>query len=316
MLRLLTLVGLCALMAVTTMAAPASPAADAPAPARGAGMSLWQAAVLGVVEGLTEYLPVSSTGHLILAERLMGIGTEPATKDAADAYAVVIQMGAILAVLGLYFSLFRRMGLGLLGRDRDGLRLLGNLGLAFLPAAFLGLTAHKVIKLHLFGLTPVAIAWFVGGIAILAVSRWYQEHPSAAREDLLDLRWSGALLIGLMQCIAVWPGTSRSLVTIVGGLLVGLNLQSAVIFSFLLGAITLGASTGHDLMRHGPAMLAQFGAGAMVTGVVTALVSAALAVRWMVSYLKGHGLSLFGYYRVALALLVAALIAAGVVPSH
>lgn len=284
----------------------------APAPPAASGMTLGQSLFLGVVEGFTEYLPVSSTGHLIVLQRLMGIGVHPDEKDAADAYAIVIQAGAIFAVIGLYFGFFKRMLLGFLGKDPEGLRLATNLMLAFLPAAFLGLTAHRVIKDALFGVKPVAVAWFVGGVAILAVSRWKSEHRDWGGEELMDLRWSGALIIGLMQCIAVWPGTSRSLVTILGGILVGLSLRSAVIFSFLLGAITLCASTAYDSLKHGEVMIEAFGWPPLLVGFGAAFVSAAFAVRWLINYLKRHGLSLFGYYRIAIALVTAALIAAGV----
>lgn len=297
------------LVGTTALAAPPDVTADPGAPT---GMTLGQSLVLGIVEGFTEYLPISSTGHLIVLQRLMGIGVHPDEKDAADAYAIVIQAGAILAVVGLYFAFFKRMLFGFLGKDPQGLRLAGNLIMAFLPAAFLGLTAHRVIKEVLFGVKPVAIAWFVGGVAILAVSRWKSDHRDWGGEEIMDLRWSGALIIGLLQCIAVWPGTSRSLVTILGGILVGLNLRSAVIFSFLLGAITLGASTAYDSLKHGQVMIEAFGWGPLLVGFAAAFVSAALAVRWLINYLKRHGLNLFGYYRIALALLTAALIAAGI----
>ena len=148
-------------------------------PAKG-GMTLGQATVLGVVEGLTEYLPVSSTGHLLLAERAMGIGEDPGgsagqrrrDKDAADAFAICIQAGAIVAVLGLYFRRVRQMLAGLAGRDEEGRRLLFNIAAGFLPAAVIGLLFNKAIKAYLFGIWPVVAAWFVGGVAILAVSWW------------------------------------------------------------------------------------------------------------------------------------------------
>ena len=274
----------------------------------GASMSVWQAAVLGLVEGLTEYLPVSSTGHLILAQRAMGIGGS----QAADAYAICIQAGAILAVLGLYRDHLRRILLGLAGRDPEGLRLAVNLGLAFLPAAVIGLLFFDAIKDRLFGLWPVVWAWFVGGAAILAVSRYRRGAAAVEGRDLFTLTCRGAITIGLIQCLAVWPGTSRSLVTIVGGVLVGLKLRDAVIFSFLLGALTLGASTAHDSLYHGRLLLDTYGAASLITGFVVAWISAVAAVEWMVTYLKRHGLALFGYYRIALALVVGGLLVAGI----
>ena len=146
-------------------------------------MSLGEAAILGVVEGLTEYLPVSSTGHLILTERLLGIGFSEEDKVAADAYAICIQLGAILAVLGLFHEHIKRMILGLFGKDPDGLRLLINTGVAFLPAAIVGLTFADTIKAKLFGLWPVTIAWFIGGVVLLLIEKYKTKH----HEDGNDL---------------------------------------------------------------------------------------------------------------------------------
>ena len=294
------------LAAILALTALATRAAEGEAQ----GMTPWQAGVLGVVEGLTEYLPVSSTGHLLLAQRAMGIGADGG-REAADAYAIVIQLGAILAVLGLYAGHVGRMVRGVAGRDPEGLRLARNIAVAFAPAAVVGLLFADVIKQYLFGLWPVVMAWFVGGVAILAVGRWRKGHQPRPGVDLFTLTWRQALLIGLIQCIAAWPGTSRSLVTIVAGVLVGMPLGSAVVFSFLLGMVTLGASTVYDAVGHGPILLASYGLPSMLTGLAAALVSALLAVRWMVGYLKGHGMAIFGWYRIGLAAVVAALILAG-----
>ncbi len=277
-------------------------------------MEWWQSLVLGLVEGLTEYLPVSSTGHLLLAQRAMGI----ASSDSADAFAICIQAGAILAVLGLYFARVRQMAMGMLGRDPAGFRLSMNIVAAFLPAAFVGFILEKPIKKYLFGgdawgLWPTVSAWLVGGIAILAVSWWV-----AARKDSLKprmgldgLTWKLAVVIGLVQCLAMWPGTSRSLVTIAGGLLVGLSLPAAVEFSFLLGVVTLSAATAYDGLKYGREMLETFGPSSLVIGFVAAWISAVLAVKWMVGYLNRNGMEVFGYYRIALALVVAALLWSG-----
>jgi len=270
-------------------------------------MSLAQAAMLGLVEGITEYLPVSSTGHLLLAQRALNIPQDAA----ADAYAICIQAGAIIAVLGLYFRYLKSMLMGLGGADDDGRRLAVNTFMAFLPAAAAGYLALDWVKAHLFGPWPIVIAWFVGGVAILAVSRSRTARPASAGYTLESLTWQRAFLIGLLQCLAIWPGTSRSLVTIVGGVLVGLKLRDAVIFSFILGAITLTAGTAYELLRHGPEMAHSYGTAGLLTGFVVAAVSAALAVKWMVGYLKRHGLQVFGYYRVAIALLVGVLLLTG-----
>jgi undecaprenyl-diphosphatase len=269
----------------------------------------FQALVLGLVEGLTEYLPVSSTGHLLLAQRLMGIGSS----TASDAFAISIQGGAILAVLGLYRARVAQMMMGLLGRDETGRHLLINLVAAFIPAAVLGLLLEKPIKKYLFGgdewgLWPVVAAWFVGGLAILAVSfarRRRGATPSTGLDlDQLTIRM--ALIVGFVQCIAMWPGVSRSLITIVSGVLVGLSLPAAVELSFLLGVITLTAATLYDALKHGPEMLATYGAAPLLIGFISAWISAVLAVKWMVGYLKSHGMEIFGWYRVALAIAVAA----------
>lgn len=274
-------------------------------------MSTAQATVLGIVEGLTEYLPVSSTGHLLLAETIMGMddgaNQSPAQHErlmeALDAYTICIQGGAILAVLWLYFARIKQILLGLVGRDPDGRRLLFNVAAGFLPAAVLGLLLNKIIKSALFGPWPVVAAWLVGGLAILAVSRRNRTRDRGARTvlGLDDLTWTMALVIGVAQCIAMWPGVSRSLVTIVGGLLVGLSMEAAVEYSFLLGVVTLGAATAYDALKHGQLMLQTFDHTALLIGVAVAFVAAVVSVKWMVSYLSRHGLEIFGHYRVALA---------------
>ena len=276
------------------------------------GMTTWNAFVLGAVEGFTEYLPVSSTGHLILAQRAMGIGQTEREKVAADAYAIAIQAGAILAVLTLYFPYMRRMIRGVFGRDPGGLKLAINIGIAFLPAAVIGLLFHELIKAYLFNLWAIVFSWFVGGLVILLITRLKWDDPNRVGRLLEELTWKHALIIGFMQCIAMWPGTSRSLVTIIGGLLVGLNLTSAVIFSFLLGVVTLTAATVYDTVTHGTIMLNEFGFMNIFIGFTVATIAAIISVKWFLSYLKRHGLALFGYYRIALAVVVTILILRGV----
>jgi undecaprenyl-diphosphatase len=307
------------LLACATMAATAADATSPEAAAkRTDAMTLGQAVVLGLVEGFTEYLPVSSTGHLLLAERIMGIGDSASataeekqrTKEAADAYTICIQAGAIIAVLGLYFRRVKQMVRGLVGKDLAGRQMLVNVVAGFLPAAVIGLLLNKVIKAYLFGPWPVVAAWFVGGLAILAVGWWRPRNDRRApRGSVLDdLTWRMALIIGFAQCIAMWPGVSRSLVTIVGGLMVGLSLPAAVEFSFLLGVATLGAATSYDALKHGQIMLQTFDSLSLAIGLVLAFISAVVSVKWMVAYLNRHGLEVFGYYRVALALVTALLI--------
>jgi undecaprenyl-diphosphatase len=267
----------------------------------GHDMSYAQAVVLGITEGLTEYLPVSSTGHLYLVSRLLGLGASPEGKAATDAYLIAIQIGAILAVLWLYPKRVSSMALGLLGRDRAGLGLALNTCTAFLPAAVIGLTFGDLIKAHLFGIWPVTAAWLAGGIAILAVAGRVHRHPERGM-SLGELTLKAALIIGLIQTVAMWPGVSRSLVTILGGVLVGLSVQAAVEFSFILGLVTLGAATCYEIVREGPGMILQFGWVSPAIGILTAFLSAVAAVKWMVGYLNKHGLEIFGYYRIVLAL--------------
>ncbi|MBR9987660.1 MAG: undecaprenyl-diphosphate phosphatase [Desulfosarcina sp.] len=284
-------------------------------------MTVGQAMILGLVEGLTEYLPVSSTGHLLLAERIMGIGDSPSasreerqrTRDAADAYIICIQAGAIIAVLGLYFRRVKQMLRGLVGRDPDGSRLLANVAAGFMPAAIIGLLFNRIIKAYLFGLWPVVAAWFVGGVAILVVNRRKRDNCGPVHEGLSleELTWRMALVVGFAQCIAMWPGVSRSLVTIVGGLIMGLSLSAAVEYSFLLGVVTLGAATAYDALKQGPMMMQTFEALPIAIGLLFAFISAVVSVKWMVAYLNRHGLAVFGYYRIAIALATTAWIVTG-----
>jgi len=317
----LTLIGLllfaCGASAIMSDRGVSPAGADKEAPA----MTVGQAIILGLVEGLTEYLPVSSTGHLLLAERMMGIGESPSasteerqrTRNAADAYTICIQAGAIIAVLGLYFRRVRQMLQGLLGRNPHGSRLLANVAAGFLPAAVIGLLFNKMIKAYLFGIWPVVAAWFVGGVAILAVG-WYKRTtggPVHQGLSLEELTWRMALVVGFAQCIAMWPGVSRSLVTIVGGLVMGLSLPAAVEYSFLLGVVTLGAATAYDALKHGQMMLQTFEAMPIAIGLLFAFISAVVSVKWMVAYLNRHGLAVFGYYRIAIALATSAWLLTG-----
>ncbi len=262
-------------------------------------MDLLQALVLGLVEGITEYLPVSSTGHLLIAQRLLGIGAS----DAANGYAIAIQAGAIVAVLGTYRQRVGVMLQGVVGRNSTGLQLAICIIVAFIPAAILGVLFDARIEQYLFGVKPVIAAWIAGGVLILALSRWVQSRREG--RDLTQLTWQAAVLIGLAQCIAMWPGTSRSLVTILGGLAVGLSLAAAVEFAFLLGVLTLTAATAYAIIKSGDSMIAAFGWPALLTGFLAAWISAALAVKWMVAWLNRHGLTLFAWWRFASAALAA-----------
>ena len=267
-------------------------------------MSLLQALVLGLVEGLTEYLPVSSTGHLLIAQRLIGVPDGAA----ANAYAVAIQAGAIVAVLGLYRVRVADMARGLVGRSATGLRQLMLLGAAFVPAAIAGLTLDDPIERVLFGPWPIVAAWAVGGALLLVFAGRIRGRTGLGLESLSP---KGALIIGLCQCAALWPGTSRSLACIVGGLLAGLSLPAAVEFSFLLGVMTLGAATGYTALKDGKLMLDTYGWAPIAVGFAAAWLSAVASVRWMVGWLNTRGLGVFGWWRLVAAALVTALLLTG-----
>ena len=273
-----------------------------------------QALILGVVEGLTEYLPVSSTGHLLVTKTLLGMETagpdvaRQATETAAiNAYLVCIQFGAILAILFVCAHRFRNILKGLFQGHAEGRRLLVNLVLALLPAVVLGLLLEKPIKKFLFGTPPVIAAWFVGGVAILFISFYFKNRHRDLHQgqEIEDMGPKVAIFIGVAQCLAMWPGVSRSLATILGGLFLGLSMKATVEFSFLLGAVTLTAASAYDVLKHGSDMLAVLEIRSMFLGLVFAFVAAVLSVKWMIHYLNKYGLEIFGYYRIVLALATA-----------
>lgn len=259
----------------------------------------WQALVLGIVEGLTEFLPVSSTGHLILAARWLRLHGE-----AVKTFEVVIQVGAIAAVLGLYRQRVRSVWQGLRGQDPQGRRLLINLALGVLPALVAGGLLHGVIKARLFQIWPVVWALAAGGVLMAAGDPWLRRRGQYRARTLDSLTGREALLIGLAQCLAMWPGTSRAMVTLVAGMLLGLPAQAAAEYSFLLAVPTLGAAAAFDLATGGGALWQAAGPATVLCGFAAASVVAALAMRGLIGYLTRHGLALFGWYRIGLALLV------------
>ncbi len=276
----------------------------APVEAPRSAMSVPQALVLGIVEGVTEFLPVSSTGHLTVVQDLLGLWATPEEKNASDAYAICIQLGAIIAVFLVSWGRIKAMVRGIFGADREGLRLFGNVVVAFIPAAIIGLALEKTIKQHLYGVWPVAAAWLVGGLFILLVLT----RLRADGKGIEGLTWQTALVIGCAQVVALWPGVSRSLVTIAGGMFVGLSVGAAVEFSFILGLVTLGAATIYEGVKLGPMIVHAFGWASPVIGLVAAAVSAFLAVRWMVEYLRTRSLAIFGWYRIAIAVIAGILV--------
>lgn len=273
-------------------------------------MTILQSLILGLVEGLTEYLPVSSTGHLIITQYLLGLKES----DALNAYSVCIQSGAILAVLNLYFARVRQMWNGVWSpkQHATGFRLALNLLLGFLPAMVIGFFLAGPIKSYLFNAETVVTTWVLGGVAILLFVRHNaNKSNSIPGIELEDMNWKQALTVGFMQCIAMCPGTSRSLMTMLGGLVAGLSMAAAVEFSFLLGLITLSAATVYDFLKFGDSMVSEIGWGAMLAGTFMSWLSAIIAVKWMVGYLKKHGLALFGWYRIGAALVMLLLILNG-----
>jgi undecaprenyl-diphosphatase len=269
-------------------------------------VNLFQAAILGVVEGLTEFLPVSSTGHLILVAHAMGL-----VGQAMDAFEIVIQAGALFAVVWLYRARVGEVLAGIVQPHPRGRALLLKLLVAFLPAACVGLLAHHWINEHLFGPRPVALALVAGGVLMLVVA-WRLGHradpPSIATVDEIPIR--GALLIGLAQCLSLWPGTSRAMTTIVAALLLGAAPVAAAEFSFLLALPTLGTATLFDLAKHHDDLLgpAAGGPAALAVGLIVSAIVAAIAIRGFLKFLTRRGLAPFGWYRIALGVLVIALL--------
>lgn len=286
----------------------ASPTEDAVAKNQ---MTAWKAMVLGAVEGITEYLPISSTGHLVVTQRILGIGDTPETKDAADSYAIAIQFGAILAVLVLYRKRIQSIFRGLFGKDAEGRNLLVSLVLAFLPAVVIGVAIEKPIKSNLLNVGPIIGAWIVGGLLLLYLAP--KIRPDRVGFAITAITPKHALIIGGAQVLAMWPGTSRSLVTILAALAVGTTLAAAVEFSFLLGLMTLGAATLFESAKDGSAVIDAYGWFTPLVGLVFAFVFAALAVKWMVTWLQTRSLAIFGWERLTVAAISIALLAAGTI---
>lgn len=289
-------------------------------------MDILDAILLGLVEGITEYLPVSSTGHLILTASLLGLDGTPEQKAATDTFNIVIQGGAILAVLGLYRARVTQMVRGLLGKDPAGLRLALQILLAFLPAAVLGVLFAGAIQRLFFNPATVLAALTLGGVWMILLDSWRSKRippeGEPAHDTLVAMTFKQALGIGLFQCVAMIPGTSRSMMTIAGGTLLGLRPKEAAEFSFLLGLPTLGGACVYKLASNLMDARAdenvrpfyeELGIVPVLVGVAVATVSAVFAVKWLVGFLTTHGLAPFGWYRIALAAVMGGLLLAGVV---
>ena len=270
-------------------------------------MTYTDAFVYGIVEGMTEFLPISSTGHLVIASEVL-TRDDAQSDEALFAYLIVIQAGAILAVFLLYRKEVWSMMLGLLGLDPRGKRLAINVIVAFLPAAILGPILDDKIEEFLFGLLPIAIALFLGALLMY----WVEKRKKAKDSGMImeqgrtldDLTLAHSLTIGFLQCFAMWPGTSRSMMTIVGGYLVGLQRKKAAEFSFLLGLVTLSAAAGYKVLTKWEVMEAHLSLGPILFGCLIAGISAALSVFWLVGYLSRRGLGVFVWYRIVLSIVL------------
>jgi undecaprenyl-diphosphatase len=263
------------------------------------------AALLGVVEGVTEYLPVSSTGHLILVSRLLGLEGE-----GADAFDVVIQLGAILAVVVHYRRLLWERTVGLASKQPQSISLLVALALGFAPTAVLGLLLHKTIKTYLFGAWPVAAALIVGGVLMIVVELVRAKRGVVGLVGLEHVTPLRAFVVGIGQSISMWPGSSRSMCTIVAGQMTGLSTATAAEFSFLLGLPTLGAATVYEAYKSRHA-LGDVGALNVAIGLVVSFLVAWAVVAGFLAYLKKRGLLPFGVYRIVLGVLVILVMARG-----
>jgi undecaprenyl-diphosphatase len=257
------------------------------------------AVILGVVEGLTEFLPVSSTGHLILVSDLLGQNGEK-----GKVFDIVIQLGAILAVC---WEFRVRIGVAFRGLSSDPVqqRFAANLFVAFLPAAIAGLAFQRQIKAHLFNPTSVAIALAVGGLVIFAVERWYSRRGAPRVMSMYDMTWRDALKIGIAQCFSLIPGTSRSGATIMGGMLFGLSRNVATEFSFFLAIPVMVAATGYEMVKN-RALLSAGDLEAIAIGFAVSFVFALVAVKALIRYVASHDFRAFAWYRIVLGIAVLA----------
>jgi len=253
--------------------------------------------ILGIVEGLTEFLPVSSTGHLIVAGALLHFNDER-----GKVFEIVIQCGAIFAVCWEFRARIFAVLRGL-GRDPLANRLTLNLVIAFIPLAALGLAFGKLIKAHLFRAETVAITSILGALVIFAVERWYRSKGRARIQTVDDMRPVDALKVGIAQAFALIPGTSRSGATIIGGLMFGLSRQAATEFSFFLAIPTLLIASAYQLVKE-RALFSVDDLGWMSIGVVAAFISAFFCVRWLLRYISTHDFVPFAWYRIAFGIVV------------
>ena len=261
---------------------------------------LVKAAIMGVVEGLTEFLPISSTGHLILAGSLLGFDDAK-----AKVFDIAIQTGAIFAVILVYWNKIRDTVVAL-PTHRQAQRLALNVLIGFIPAVVLGLLFGKVIKAHLFTPVVVATTFIVGGFIILWAEKRQAAGGTAVRVfDADDMDWKDALKVGLVQCLAMVPGTSRSGATIIGGMLLGLSRKAATDFSFYLAIPTLVGAGVYSLYKE-RALLSMADVPLFAVGLVVSFLSAWVCVRWLLRFIATHSFVGFAYYRIAFGIVVLA----------
>ncbi len=283
-----------------------------------------RAIVTGAVEGVTEYLPVSSTGHMIITDRVLGVpafsdvvvdgvkdrkGRAVSMERVADDYIVIIQLGAILAVFVAFFARLRDLAWGVFRGDRMAIGLAAAILIAFLPAAVLGFLFKDAITAYLFSVEVVAAALLVGGLVILVAEQALPKARSAEGDEISSVGWRAALTIGLCQCFALIPGTSRSLATILGGRVAGLSHSASTEFSFLVGLLTLSAASVYKMWSLGPALTQVYPAGPAGVGLLVAAVTAFVSVKWLVGHVSRNGLGVFAWYRLALGGVILAYLA-------
>jgi len=269
---------------------------------------LMKAALMGVVEGLTEFLPISSTGHLILAGALLGFND-----DKAKVFDIAIQTGAIGAVILVYWQKIRTT-VRALPKDSQARQFALNVLIAFVPAVLLGLLFGKAIKAHLFTPLVVASTFIVGGLVILWAERRQAQLPGAVRiQEVDEMSWKDALKVGLVQCLAMVPGTSRSGATIIGGMLMGLSRKAATDFSFYLAIPTLIGAGAYSLFKE-RALLSWADVPMFGVGLLASFVSAWLCVRWLLRFIATHSFTGFAWYRIVFGVVVLATAWSGWIP--
>jgi undecaprenyl-diphosphatase len=249
-------------------------------------MSILQAIIIAIIEGLTEFLPVSSTGHMILADSLMNIQD----KEFAKTFEIVIQLGAIMAVLFLYIKRFF-----------VGISIYSKLFVAFLPTGIIGFLAYKTIKHYLFNPFTVSVSLIIGGVVLVLLDKWSEEKKSEYK-DIEDISYAGAFKIGMIQCLSMIPGVSRAAATIFGGVFSGLDRKQAAEFSFLLAIPTMFAASGYDLLKEKDNIHSD-DITILLIGALVAFIVAIIAVKGFIALLTKYGFKHFGYYRIVLGVL-------------